>query len=81
MTSNPTTLILWRVRGLRWSTKIKRRIERKYIPILSEGESENALKGEAVSGNGGRGDKRHGHEALEEINLLGSGKPGASRQP
>lgn len=51
------------------------------MTILSEGEGETALKGEAVSGNGGRGDKRHGHEALEEINLHGSGKPGASRQP
>ena len=63
------------------SKEIKRWIEKKYPPILGEGEGENALKGESMSGNGGRGDKRHGHESLEEINLIGPGKPGASRQP
>lgn len=36
----------------------------KSVPILGEGEGENALKRAAVSGSGGRGDKGHGHEAL-----------------
>lgn len=41
------------------------------LPGFREGEREDTLNGEAMSGGEGR-DERHEHEALEEINLLGS---------
>lgn len=39
------------------------------IPVFTKGERENAVEREAVGGGVG-GDKGHGHEPLEEVNLL-----------
>uniref|UniRef100_A0A0A9F636 Uncharacterized protein n=1 Tax=Arundo donax TaxID=35708 RepID=A0A0A9F636_ARUDO len=45
-------------------------------PVVREVEEVGVVDGEAVAGGGEGGDERGGHEAVEEVELLGAGDAG-----
>lgn len=50
------------------------------LPVVGEMEEVRVMEGEAGAGGGEGGDERGGHEAVEEVELLGAGDAGPPRE-